>query len=57
MFLDRVPMLPDLERVIALQRLDSATHDAQRRLAEEPERLKAFQKHSMILRDTEVRFG
>jgi predicted nucleic acid-binding Zn-ribbon protein len=35
-------MLPDLERVIALQRLDSANHDAQRRLAEEPERLKAF---------------
>ena len=42
MFVDQVPMLPDLERVIALQRLDSATHDAQRRLAEEPERLKAF---------------
>jgi predicted nucleic acid-binding Zn-ribbon protein len=35
-------MNADLERVIALQRLDSATHDAQRRLAEEPERLKAF---------------
>jgi predicted nucleic acid-binding Zn-ribbon protein len=35
-------MNADLERVIALQRLDSATHDAQRRLAEEPDRLKAF---------------
>ena len=31
-------MLPDLERVIALQKLDTAAHDAQRRLAEEPER-------------------
>ena len=35
-------MNADLERVIALQRLDSAAHDAQRRLAEEPERLKGF---------------
>jgi predicted nucleic acid-binding Zn-ribbon protein len=35
-------MLPDLERVIALQRLDSANHDAQRRLAQEAERIKAF---------------
>lgn len=35
-------MNADLERVIALQRLDSAAHDAQRRLAEEAERLKAF---------------
>jgi uncharacterized protein len=33
---------PDLERVIALQRLDSAAQDAQRRLAEEPERQKAI---------------
>jgi uncharacterized protein len=33
-----VPMHADLERVITLQRLDSAAHDAQRRLAEEPER-------------------
>ena len=33
-------MNADLERVIALQRLDSAAHDAQRRLADEPERLK-----------------
>ena len=35
-------MNADLERVIALQGLDSATHDAQRRLAGQPERLKAF---------------
>src|SRR5262245_7327080 len=35
-------MNADLERVIALQRLDSASHDAHRRLAEEPERTKAF---------------
>ena len=35
-------MNPDLERVIALQRLDSAAHDAQRRLADEPERARAL---------------
>jgi predicted nucleic acid-binding Zn-ribbon protein len=35
-------MNPDLERVIALQRLDTTAHDAARRLAEEPEREKAF---------------
>ena len=35
-------MHSDLERVIALQRLDSAAHDAQRRLAEEPDRQKAI---------------
>jgi len=35
-------MLPDLERVIALQKLDTATHDAQRRLAEAPERTAAL---------------
>jgi uncharacterized protein len=35
-------MNADLERVIALQRLDSATLDAQRRLAEESDRLKGF---------------
>jgi uncharacterized protein len=35
-------MHPDLERVIALQRLDSAAQDAQRRLADEPERAKAL---------------
>jgi len=35
-------MHADLERLIALQRLDSAAQDAERRLAEEPERLKAI---------------
>jgi predicted nucleic acid-binding Zn-ribbon protein len=33
----------DLERLIHLQRLDSAAHDAERRLAEEPEREKALE--------------
>jgi len=36
-------MNADLERVIALQRLDSAAHDAQRRLAAEPERTRALE--------------
>src|SRR5438034_757999 len=36
-------MNADLERLIALQRLDSAAHDAERRLAEEPERQRAFE--------------
>jgi uncharacterized protein len=35
-------MNADLENVIALQRLDSAVHDAERRRADEPERLKAL---------------
>jgi predicted nucleic acid-binding Zn-ribbon protein len=35
-------MHADLERVIALQRIDSAAHDARRRVAEEPERLRTF---------------
>jgi predicted nucleic acid-binding Zn-ribbon protein len=35
-------MNTDLERLIALQRLDSAADDARRRLAEEPEREKAL---------------
>jgi len=35
-------MNADLERVIALQRLDSTAHDAHRRLGEEPERQKAL---------------
>jgi predicted nucleic acid-binding Zn-ribbon protein len=35
-------MLPDLERVIALQKLDTATHDAQKRLADAPERTAAL---------------
>jgi predicted nucleic acid-binding Zn-ribbon protein len=36
-------MNPDLERVIALQKLDTAAHDAHRMLADEPDRLKAFE--------------
>ena len=36
-------MNADLERLIALQRLDSAAEDARRRLAEEPERTKALE--------------
>ena len=35
-------MNADLQRLIALQKVDSATHDAERRLAEEPERQRAF---------------
>jgi predicted nucleic acid-binding Zn-ribbon protein len=35
-------MSPDLEHVIALQRLDSAEQEAARRLADEPEREKSF---------------
>jgi predicted nucleic acid-binding Zn-ribbon protein len=44
-------MNPDLERVIALQRLDSAAHDASRRLADEPEREKAFETRVQVARD------
>ena len=36
-------MHDDLERLIALQKVDSAAHDAERRLADEPERLKALE--------------
>jgi len=36
-------MNKDLETIIALQKLDSAAHDAGRRLAEEPEREKALE--------------
>ena len=36
-------MNPDLQRLIDLQRLDSAVHEAQRRLAEAPEREKALE--------------
>jgi uncharacterized protein len=35
-------MNADLERLIALQHLDTAAHDAHRRLADEPERIKAL---------------
>jgi predicted nucleic acid-binding Zn-ribbon protein len=36
-------MNADLERIVALQKLVSAAHDAERRLAEEPEREKALE--------------
>jgi hypothetical protein len=36
-------MNADLEQAIVLQRLDSAAHDAERRLAEEPERTRALE--------------
>jgi len=36
-------MNADLERLIALQRLDSTAHDAERRLSDEPERQKALE--------------
>ena len=45
------PMNPDLERVIALQRIDSAAHDAARRLADEPEREKAFEARVQVARE------
>jgi len=35
-------MHADLERLIALQRIDSSIHGAERRLADEPERIKAL---------------
>jgi uncharacterized protein len=43
-------MNPDLERLIALQRLDSAANEAQRRLAEEPERQNAFEARLDVAR-------
>src|SRR5262245_45439710 len=43
LFLCPIPhMHADLERLIALQKLDTAAHDADRRIAEEPERPKAL---------------
>jgi predicted nucleic acid-binding Zn-ribbon protein len=44
-------MNPDLQRLIALQQLDSAAHDATRRLAEESEREKAFDARVQLARD------
>jgi uncharacterized protein len=44
-------MNPDLERLIDLQRLDSTAQDAKRRLAEEPEREKAFEAKLAEARD------
>src|SRR6266511_1127336 len=43
-------MNADLERLIALQRLDSAAADARRRLAEEPEREKALEARLETIR-------
>ena len=45
------PMNPDLQRVITLQQLDSAAHDATRRLAEESEREQAFDVRVQAARD------
>ena len=42
MFLRAPTMHADLARLIELQRLDSAAHDAEHRIAEEPERQKAL---------------
>src|SRR5947207_2387853 len=42
----------ELERLIALQKLDSAAHDAQRRLAEAPEREKALEIRLETARQT-----
>jgi len=44
-------MLPALDRVIALQKLDSAAHDASRRLADEPERAKALEARLDLARE------
>ena len=44
-------MNADLEKLITLQRLDSAAQDAQRRLAEEPEREKALEARLATARD------
>ena len=44
-------MNADLEHLIVLQRLDSAAHDAKRRLAEEPDREKALEAQLVAARD------
>jgi len=44
-------MNADLEHLIVLQRLDSAAHDARRRLAEQPEREKALEAQLSAARD------
>jgi uncharacterized protein len=44
-------MNADLEHLILLQRLDSAAHDAKRRLAEEPEREKTLEAQLAAARD------
>ncbi len=43
-------MLADLEHLIALQRLESAAQDAQRRMAEEPERMRALDARVEVIR-------
>jgi predicted nucleic acid-binding Zn-ribbon protein len=43
-------MNADLQRLIALQRLDSSAHEAHRRLAEEPERQKALDERVEAVR-------
>src|SRR5439155_12536004 len=48
-------MNADLERVIALQKLDSARHEAERRLAEAPEREKALDRRLEEARDIVAR--
>jgi predicted nucleic acid-binding Zn-ribbon protein len=45
-------MNADLEKLIVLQRLDSATHEAQRTLADAPEREKALDARLAAARDT-----
>lgn len=45
-------MNADLENIIALQRLDSAAHAAERRLAEEADREKALEARLTVARDT-----
>jgi predicted nucleic acid-binding Zn-ribbon protein len=44
-------MNADLEHIIALQGLDSAAHDAERRLAEEPDREKIFESRVTTARE------
>jgi len=41
----------DLERIIALQKLVSAAHDAEQRLADEPERERALDARLEAVRD------
>jgi len=54
-------MNKDLEGLIALQKLDTAVHDARHRLAEEPERAKAldarFEAAKQRLADAKARLS
>jgi len=47
-------MNADLEKLIVLQRLDSEAHEAQRRLADAPEREKALEARLSTARDVVV---